>query len=150
MPARRLPTTTTKARLRPAHRAVGHWLIRSLRRIAALEYALVDACEGAARGAGAALTSLFATRAGTAQVHLFDLGTALRELGDPAPSYSYCVRHALLHNCTPDEVLRSLERESENLLRRQEVPGGLRTLLRANLAEHRSLVSSYVPVALLA
>ncbi len=148
MHARRLQPTT-KVRLRTAHRTVGQWLIRSLRRIAALEYALVDACETAARNAGAAVASLFATRAGTAQVHLFDLGTALRELGDAAPSYSYCVRHALLHASTPDEVLRSLERESENLLRRHELPGGVRTLLRANLAEHRSLVSC-TPVALLA
>jgi len=150
MNARRLEPSTTKGRLRTAYdRTVGPWLIRSLRRIAALEYALVDACEGAARGAGEALSSLFATRAGTAQVHLFDLGTALRELGDASPSYSYCVRHALLHSSTPDDVLRDLERESENLLRRQEIPGGLRTLLRANLAEHRSLVS-YSPIAMLA
>jgi hypothetical protein len=133
------------ARPRQSYRqSVGEWLIRSLRKIAALEYALVEACHAAARETGNAFASLFATRAGCAQVHLFDLGTALRELGDGAPTYSYLIRHSLLHASSPDELFSNLERESENLLRRQELPGGLRTLLRANLAEHRSLVGGCV------
>jgi hypothetical protein len=118
-------------------KTVGRWLIDSVRRIAALEYAFLEACEFAARSAGDAL---FSTRAGAAQVHLFDLGTALRELGDVSLSYSMCVRQSLLHGGTPEDVLRRLESESERALSHKDVPEGLRVLLRANLAEHRSLL----------
>jgi hypothetical protein len=118
-------------------RTVGRWLIDSLRRIAALEYAFLDACESAARSAG---DVLFAMRVGAAQVHLFDLGTALRELGDGSLSYSACVRQSLLHGGTPEAVLRRLESESERALSHKDTPEGLRTLLRSNLAEHRSLL----------
>jgi hypothetical protein len=118
------------------------WLTTAIRRIAALEYALIEACYSAASSAGSLVGAALNTRAGTAQVHLFDLGTALRELGDLSLNYSHCVRESMLQSGSPDEVMRRLERESERMIRRPDVPDGLRVLLRANLAEHRGIYAS--------
>jgi hypothetical protein len=126
------------------------WIIRAVHRIAAIEYALVDACHDAARSAQGIISSLLATRAGAAQVHLFDLGSVLRELGDGSLSYSSFVRDAMLLPSDPDELLRRLERESEQTIKKSNVPDGLRVLLRANLAEHRGLGEMAPPAGALA
>lgn len=119
----------------PSNRSI----IDQVRRLAALEYALVESCHSDSSSVSELEQAILASRAGTAQVHLFDLGTALRELGEESLSYSRCIRQALLQSGTHTEVLRRLEREYERLLDRQELPAGLRVLLRANLAEHRGL-----------
>lgn len=111
----------------------------AVRRVAALEYSLIDACHAASENAWDVERARLAARAGAAQVHLFDLGTALRELGDDSLSYSRCVRLAMLQGGRPEEVVRRLEREYARLMLQRELPERLRALLRANLAEHLGL-----------
>jgi hypothetical protein len=111
----------------------------AVRRLAALEYSLIDACHTEADGAFEVEQARLFSRAGIAQVHLFDLGTVLRELGDTSLSYSRCVRLALLQGGRSDEVARRLEHEYVRLLAQPDMPEGLRVLLRANLAEHHTL-----------
>ena len=110
-----------------------------LRRVAALEYALIEACQLGGGDYQSEDDAVLASRAGVAQVHMFDLGTALRELGDEGLSYSRCVRQAMLESGTHTEVLRRLEREYQRMLDRTDLPDGLRVLLRANLVEHRGM-----------
>ena len=83
------------------------WL-EPLYRIAALEYALIEACHAAAPGAHEDDQARLASRAGAAQVHLFDLGTALHDLGEDSISYARCMRSALMFNGTQAELLSRL------------------------------------------
>lgn len=112
-------------------------LIEAVRRIAALEYALIEACHTECTDPWQQAQRI--ARAGAAQVHLFDLGTALRELGDDSLSYSRCVRHALLQGGKQNDLIVRLQREYVRLLDRKTMPDGLRVLLRANALEHRQL-----------
>ena len=48
-----------------------------------------------------------------------------------------------------DVAPRRLERESEQTIRKTDIPDGLRVLLRANLAEHRGLGEMTPPVGAL-
>jgi hypothetical protein len=123
-------SSTTSARQR---------VVEAVRRVAALEYALVEACHSATSETSGVDAALYATRAGVAQVHLFDLGSVLRDLGDVSLSYSSCIRHALLQSGSPSEVLRRLERETQRAIDREDAPEGLKVLLKANLEEHRLL-----------
>jgi len=65
-------------------------------------------------------------------------------------SYSSFVRDAMLLPSDPDELLRRLERESEQAISKNNIPDGLRVLLRANLAEHRGLGEMTPPAGALA
>lgn len=112
------------------------WL-EPLYRIASLEYALIEACHASAASAWEDEQARLAARAGAAQVHLFDLGTALRDLGEDSISYARCMRYALMYNGGHAELLERLEREYTRLLSKAELPDALRELLLANLAGHR-------------
>lgn len=114
------------------------WL-EPLHRIAALEYALIEACHADADGAWEVEQARLAARAGAAQVHLFDLGTALRDLGEDSISYARCMRLALTMSGSHREILERLTREYTRLLAQEGLPDGLRGILRANLAEQRGL-----------
>ncbi|MEO6954210.1 MAG: hypothetical protein ABI321_20570 [Polyangia bacterium] len=112
------------------------WL-EPLYRIASLEYALIEACHSEAPSASDDEQARFAARAGTAQVHLFDLGTALRDLGEDSISYARCMRSALMFQGTHADLLERLEREYMRLLAKPELPCQLHDLLRSNLSSHR-------------
>ena len=112
-------------------------LVDGVRRIASLEYALIEACH--AEPAESWEYAQRIARAGVAQVHLFDLGTALREMGDDSLSYSRCVRHALLESGTYADVMIRIQREYTRVLARKNIPDGLRVLLRTNELEHVEL-----------
>lgn len=115
-------------------------VVEAVRRVAALEYALIEACHAAPIEPWQQVECI--ARAGVAQVHLFDLGTALHDLGDDSLSYSRCVRHALLQGGPLDAVLTRLLHEYERTLARHDLPDGLRVLLRANVVEHTRLTRS--------
>lgn len=112
------------------------WL-EPLYRIAALEYALIEACHAAAQSAHEDDQARLASRAGAAQVHLFDLGTALRDLGEDSISYARCMRSALMFNGTQAELLSRIVREYMRLLSKADLPASLGELLRANVSSHR-------------
>ena len=124
---------------------------KQLQQLVALEYGLMDACHEAARMATQEDLAMLADWAGATQVHLFDLGTALRDLGDETPSYSRCMRQALLQSGNHRQACARLERAYERVLERTDMHDGLRTLLRANLMDHRgfmagSRVSTFSPM----
>ena len=125
--------------MRSATRKVQKWILDAVQSIAALEYTLVETFYAAASSASGFVAAAFSTRAGAAQVHLFDLGTALREMGDESLNYARCARQSLVQYGNADELLRRLERECRRIVEHKDVPDGLRVLLRANLAEHRGL-----------
>ena len=112
------------------------WL-EPLYQIASLEYALIEACHSAAQVAPEDDQARLASRAGAAQVHLFDLGTALRDLGEDSISYARCMRSALMCTGTHGELLARIVREYMRLLSKADLPASLGELLRANVASHR-------------
>lgn len=133
---------STERSLRPARpftpAQVRGWA-DALRRLAALEYALIDACHSAADTRWETDRARLAARASAAQVHLFDIGSALRALGADSLSFSRCVRLAMSQSGRPDEILARIEREYRRLVAQREVPASLHSLVCANLAEHLGL-----------
>ena len=115
------------------------WLVEAIRRLGALEHALVEAHYAAARSRGATSMSLISACAGAAQAHMFDLSIALRDLGEPSLSYWGCVRDSSPLRGTPVEVLSRLEHEHLQILQHDDLTFKLRFLLRSHLAEHRRL-----------
>ena len=103
------------------------------------EFALMDACHRAADAAtDGHQRALLAHRVGTAQRHIFDLESLLRDIGEQAVSYSGCVRRTLssLRAPSPQSLLHSLQSGYRRALGRTDLPTPVQQLLVDNLGEY--------------
>jgi len=99
----------------------------------------MDACHRAAENSeDGHERAMLAHRVGTAQRHIFDLESLLRDIGTQAVSYSGCVRRTLssLRVPSPDSVLTSLKSGYRRALGRQDLPTPVQQLLHENLGEY--------------
>ena len=96
-------------------------LTRALRKLAWCEFELIEQCQQAAADADDEARALLWHQASAAQVRLFDVDSALRELGEEPVRYSRCIRQAMLSSSRLGSVHERLAQAYRRLLARTDL-----------------------------
>jgi hypothetical protein len=122
------------------HRERG--LTGALRQLALYEFELIEACHDASENSDGERRALLLQQAGTAQAHLFDVDSTLRERGEEPVQYASCMRHAMLSVRSLEQIARLRARAYARLLARPDLSPSLRWMLQRNATEAPDLAAN--------
>lgn len=113
-----------------------------LRKLAWKELQLVDSCHDAESRLRGEAHALSLHLAGLGQVHAFDLGSALGELGGTPVSYFSSLRAQLNRARTPSQHVTQLLADYDRALRRRDLTDAVRSLLTGCRDDYQRMMRS--------